>query len=91
MDLDDGRRPTWCIGVSAKRTETGLRVVFDTLQAIYDEPLPAWRLWAFITYGDIDAERLLRHELSLEEYASIGQTLCASLAAVCGSGDQNDG
>jgi hypothetical protein len=84
MVLDDQLRPDWCIGVSAKKTERGLRVVFDTLQRIGDEPLPVWRLWTFVTHGDVDAERFLRHELSDQEYAAIGQTLCATLAAICG-------
>lgn len=82
MELDDRVRPAWCIGVSVKSTEGGLRIVFDTLQRVGDEPLPIWKLWAFVTHGDIDAERFLRHELSDQEYAAIGQTLCASLAAL---------
>lgn len=90
-DLDDGRRPNWGVGVFAQKTDTGFRLIFDTLQRTESGSHPQWKTWAFMTHGNVDEQKFLSHQLSTEEYVALGETLLALLVALTGKGESRDG
>lgn len=83
MGLDDGKRGKTAVGVSIRETDTGeLRISFDDLKRAEDTKLPNWRMWSFYTHFDLSKDEVLGHALTDEEYARIGQTVLARLAAL---------
>jgi hypothetical protein len=82
MDLDDGVRQGYAVGVSlGKSTKDTVRLIFDDLE-LASEPLATWRQWSFFTFIDLSRERVEEHRLTQREYASIGEAILARLIAL---------
>ena len=79
---DDRERPGWSVGVSARRTGGSVRIAFDTLQRLGTDPVPSWRMWAFVNHREIPTELFLKHGLSDDDYRNLGRTLAACLVAL---------
>ncbi|HSL85138.1 MAG TPA: hypothetical protein VLF66_20380 [Thermoanaerobaculia bacterium] len=87
MELDDRKRGKTAVGVSLRETDDGqLRISFDDLERAQSTDLPEWRMWSFYTHFDLPKDQVLEHGLTDEQYARIGQTLMARLAALWRNG-----
>jgi hypothetical protein len=83
MELDDGKRGKAAVGVSIREVDAGnLRISFDDLLRTDDTKLPEWKMYSFYTHFDLSKAAVFDHALTDEEYARIGQTLMARLAAL---------
>lgn len=83
MELDDRKRGKTAVGVSLRETDAGeLRISFDDLERAEGTGLPEWKMWSFYTHFDLSKDQVLGHALTDDEYARIGQTLMARLAAL---------
>lgn len=83
MELDDRKRGQTAVGVSLRETADGkLRISFDDLERANGTELPEWRMRSFYTHFELPKEQVVGHGFTDEEYARIGQTLMARLAAI---------
>lgn len=81
MDLDDGLRRGYAVGISFGNTVGDrLRLILDDLEFVADAP-PTWEQWAFFTFIDLPLDRATENRLSERELASIGEAVLARLLA----------
>lgn len=84
LELDDRVRPAWGVGVFARLHKGLVRIALDDLHRLPCEtsPLPQWEMSAFFTHSDRDADAVLNHQLSKEDYEALGRTVMARLVAL---------
>ncbi|CAG0963308.1 hypothetical protein MYXO_00883 [Myxococcaceae bacterium] len=89
MDSENEQRAKRGLVLCIHRTREGkLRLVIDDVIAESDRWPQAWRSHVFVTRNEYDPERFLESQLTEAEFAEIGATAVASLAATF---DRNGG
>lgn len=82
MDPENEQRAKKGLVLCIHRTSEGkLRLVMDDVVAESDRWPQAWRSHVFVTHNEYDPERFLDSQLTEAEFADIGFTVVATLAA----------
>jgi hypothetical protein len=82
VDSENEQRAKSGLVLCIHRTSEGrLRLVIDDVVAESDRWPQMWRSHVFVTRNEYDPERFLSSELTEAEFADIGATVVASLAA----------